>query len=115
MAELDDTEHKQWVAQQRVRQIAGASLTSFVATFGKTESADHYLDKELCKHASFAMDQKLEQKRDVGRGGWWNTDECTINDLRALLREHIEKADMVDVMNLAAMIYARECMAQVDT
>jgi len=109
-----DIEHKQWVAQQRVKQIAGASLTSFVATFGKGEHADRYLDKELCKHAAFAMDQKLEQKRDVGRGGWWNADECSMELLRECLHSHFLKGDMVDVMNFAAMIYARECMDQAD-
>jgi hypothetical protein len=66
-------------------------------------------DERLCQYAKMAMEEKLEEKRLEGRGGWWNSDECSIDSLRQMLREHIEKGDMVDVMNFAAMIYAREC------
>ena len=36
--------------------------------------------------------------------------ECSLEYLKQLLAEHIEKGDMVDVANFAAMIYARESM-----
>ena len=110
--EIDDTEHKQWVVRQHVKKAAGVDLNGFVRTFRGTQHADHYLDRALRNHSSFAMELKLEHKREQGRGGWWDADQCTINDLRELLRDHVEKGDMVDVMNIAAMIYAREAMAQ---
>lgn len=62
----------------------------------------------LVRHAANAMQEKLQLARVKGRGGWWNSDECTIEHLRTLLREHVEKGDMRDVLNLAAMVYVRE-------
>lgn len=69
---------------------------------------DMIADERLVRHAAEAMREKLKLARVRGRGGWWNSDECTIDDLRSLLREHIEKGDMRDVLNLAAMVYVRE-------
>ena len=69
---------------------------------------DMIADDKLVRHAADAMQEKLKLARVKGRGGWWNSDECTIDDLRSLLREHVEKGDMRDVLNLAAMIYVRE-------
>lgn len=68
---------------------------------------DEYMDNELVNEAKKAMELKLEQKRIDGRGGWWSTD-CDTEYLKQLLKEHIDKGDMRDVMNLAAMIYYRE-------
>ena len=69
---------------------------------------DIIADDKLVHYASDAMREKLKLARVRGRGGWWNSDECTIDDLRTLLREHVEKGDMRDVLNLAAMVYVRE-------
>ena len=69
---------------------------------------DMIADDKLVRHAADAMREKLKLARVRGRGGWWNSDECTVDDLRSLLREHIEKGDMRDVLNLAAMVYVRE-------
>lgn len=71
--------------------------------------ADEIMDDRLCHFAYGAMKEKLEVAREKGRGGWWDADRCSLEYLRSLLVEHVEKGDMVDVMNLAAMIYAREC------
>lgn len=71
--------------------------------------ADSVADDRLCQYASMAMKEKLEEKRAEGRGGWWDDSRCSIEVLRKMLAEHVEKGDMVDVMNLSAMIYAREC------
>ncbi len=59
--------------------------------------------------AQIAMAKKLyeKSKRDHS-GGWWNPEECTVNQLRESLKEHVEKGDMVDVMNIAMFIYIRE-------
>jgi len=73
------------------------------------EQAEHYADERLVDYAARAMRCKLDDAREQGRGGWWNEDECSIDYLRDLLVETLTKGDMVDVMNFAAMIYAREC------
>ena len=69
---------------------------------------DELADDALVRHATTAMREKLALARSRGRGGWWNDKECSIDLLRRLLREHVEKGDMRDVMNLAAMVYVRE-------
>lgn len=77
------------------------------------EQYGHYIvDERLCHYAADAMDEKLEISRAKGRGGWWR-EECTIEQLKAMLAEHVDKGDMVDVMNIAAMIWAKEAMAEV--
>lgn len=54
-----------------------------------------------------AMKAKLAKKRDDGRGGWDNPDECSIAFLSELLRDHVAKGDPVDVANFAMMIHQR--------
>lgn len=75
---------------------------------GGRQTYDMIADDKLVLHASEAMREKLKMARVKGRGGWWSDEECTVEHLRSLLREHLEKGDMRDVMNLAAMVYVRE-------
>ena len=84
------------------------SLRSIYRTAAR-EIAEKSADDRLVSYAYMAMREKLEIARATGRGGWWDSETCSIDQLRGLLREHLEKGDMVDVMNFAAMIYAREC------
>jgi len=53
------------------------------------------------------MATKLAKKRDDGRGGWEDKEQCSNALLSRLLREHVEKGDPVDVANLAMMIHQR--------
>ncbi|MBZ4187176.1 hypothetical protein K7B09_12680 [Thermomonas sp. RSS23] len=69
---------------------------------------DELADDRLVQHAANAMREKLALARSRGRGGWWDNTDCTIEHLRSLLRDHVEKGDMRDVLNLAAMVYVRE-------
>jgi|GEM_PF-3709529 len=55
-----------------------------------------------------AMKAKLAKKRDEGRGGWEDKDDCSQLYLSQLLREHVEKGDPVDVGNLAMMLHQRQ-------
>lgn len=72
--------------------------------------ADAEADERLCRYAAHVMKEKLDASRVKGRGGWWDENQCSTDHLRASLRQHVAKGDMVDVMNLAAMVYARECV-----
>jgi hypothetical protein len=72
-------------------------------------------DGMLVRVASSAMDEKLRLSREKGRGGWWDSSTCSIEDLKRMLVEHVDKGDMVDVMNFAAMIYFREVGGSFDT
>jgi len=53
------------------------------------------------------MTKKLELKRRQGRGGW-NGANCDNALLLGMLKDNVEKGDMIDVINLAAMILARQ-------
>ena len=54
------------------------------------------------------MGSKLEISRRKGRGGWSHPTECTNARLIEMLKEHLEKGDFIDVVNLAAMIHYRK-------
>lgn len=64
-------------------------------------------DRELVAYTQKAMREKLAAARQKGRRGWWKKDECTIADLANLLDQALEKGDMIDVINYAAMIEVR--------
>ena len=70
-------------------------------------ASDERADELLLSTAIHAMECKLEKKRNEGFGGWHGP-ECSNEKLKAMLIEHIEKDDMVDIMNFAAMIFVRE-------
>ncbi len=69
-------------------------------------STDHADDLAVDRFA-IAMKQKLAKKREEGRGGWENKDECSAEYLSYSLIQHIWKGDPVDVANFAMMLQQR--------
>jgi hypothetical protein len=68
---------------------------------------DEDADDLLVRLAGEAMLAKLAKKRADGRMGWW-TPRADNAQLKAMLAGHVAKGDMVDVLNIAAMILVRE-------
>lgn len=68
--------------------------------------AQHTDDKAVDRFAA-AMKRKLAQKREEGRGGWDDPEQCSAEYLSNLLRDHVEKGDPLDVGNLAMMLHQR--------
>lgn len=68
---------------------------------------DEDADELLVRLAGEDMLAKLAKKRADGRMGWWTT-SADNRQLRLMLEAHMAKGDMVDVLNLAAMILVRE-------
>jgi len=68
---------------------------------------DVMADERMVEIVEAAMTEKLAVKRMQGRGGW-HTRACSIGALKGMLEEHVEKGDMVDVLNIAGMILARQ-------
>lgn len=64
-------------------------------------------DRILVEMVSHEMRQKLAKKRKDGRSGWFSP-QCSSDQLKNMLLEHIEKGDYVDVINLAGMLLARQ-------
>lgn len=71
------------------------------------ELPDLEADQYLVLRCARAMTAKLATSRAKGRGGW-HTPECDDNNLRKMLLDHVEKGDMVDVLNIAGMILVRQ-------
>ncbi|MCH6203889.1 hypothetical protein L3V16_08535 [Brucella ciceri] len=70
-------------------------------------SSPGHADDLAVDRFAIAMKQKLAKKREEGRGGWENKDECSAEYLSYLLIQHIWKGDPVDIANLAMMLHQR--------
>jgi hypothetical protein len=68
--------------------------------------SDQNADQMLVEKVAHEMGKKLSQKRDAGYKGWHGPN-CTNEILLEALKEHVEKGDMVDVINYAGMILCR--------
>ena len=89
------------MSEMKVKHIA--HLGSKILPTANNQSADIM----LVSIASIAMTEKLKKKRGEGKRDW-HTSPLINDDLLSELRKHVDKGDMVDVMNFAAMIYARQ-------
>lgn len=54
-----------------------------------------------------AMIEKLAKKRDEGRSGWDDPQECTLGMLAEMLVSHLAKGDPVDIANFCMMVWTR--------
>lgn len=70
------------------------------------EMPDETADSILANYTRLEMIGKLRHKRDCGKHGWF-TRICSNELLMESLKEHVEKGDMIDVINIAAMIMFR--------
>ena len=69
---------------------------------------EHEIDQLGVDRFRLAMLEKLAIKRLEGRGGWHDPEQCAVSDLHAMLLDHVEKGDMIDIANFAMMIWNRE-------
>lgn len=67
---------------------------------------DHHNDMDAILQAAGAQAEKMFASLLKGRGGWWKP-ECSPQFLLVELIKHIEKGDMIDVMNFAMMLWFR--------
>jgi len=70
-----------------------------------SEKADHI----LVERTAHIMRERLQEKREDGFSGW-NTPRCSNEDLLRKLEDNLEQGELLDVINLAAMILARRGM-----
>jgi NTP pyrophosphatase (non-canonical NTP hydrolase) len=84
-------------------------LATRMAAYGgiASEPATSNIDELAIDRFAIAMKTKMAIKAKQGRGGWNDKSQCSNAHLSALLREHVEKGDPVDVANLAMMIHQR--------
>jgi hypothetical protein len=95
-----------------VRKTGGARATKLsdqmaTPTVEVAASQAAHFDNDSVEQFAAAMKAKLAKKRDEGRGGWEDKEQCSNAFLSRLLVEHVQKGDPVDVGNLAMMIHQR--------
>ena len=66
------------------------------------------IDKTALALFKAEMGAKLKAKREEGRGGWRDPDQCSIAHLENLLIAHVPKRDWIDVANFCMMLWNRE-------
>lgn len=66
----------------------------------------HHKDDEAVDALAKAMKQKLAKQRAKGYGGW-DGETCSKERLQTLLKECVEKGDVVDVANFCAFLFYR--------
>ncbi len=54
------------------------------------------------------MKAKMAASRAKGRGGWDDPVQCSVEKLAAMLCQHVEKGDPVDIANFAMMVHERQ-------
>lgn len=64
-------------------------------------------DISMIDLVSTAMKEKMHKKALEGRGGWYKLHEVKNEILIKMLKRHVDKGDMIDVLNFAAMIHVR--------
>lgn len=72
-------------------------------------TSDGSIDGLLLECIHRLMSARLAEQREIGFGGW-HTPKCSNEDLMARLKKNLGEGDMLDVINLAAMIHLRKIM-----
>lgn len=71
-------------------------------------------DQHCVNHFAHAMSAKMAVSAAKGRSGWDDRKRVSDNDLRLMLREHVEKGDPIDVANFCMMLYMRGASTRSD-
>ncbi len=72
---------------------------------------DKDIDERSVDIFSLKMKEKLKRAREKGRGGWYNKELCTDEELANLFKEHLSKANkdnFIDLANFLMFLYIRE-------
>lgn len=88
-------------AAQALPEVRAALITAAPQPAAQAQHPDDDAVDKLVE----SMKKKLAEKRAQGRSGW-DTD-CTQQRLSDLLRQHVEKGDVLDVANFCAFLFAR--------
>ncbi|MBV6321974.1 hypothetical protein [Duganella violaceipulchra] len=69
-----------------------------------SKSGDDYHIEQFAK----AMSEKMLSSRAKGRSGWDDPEQCSIENLAAMLCQHVMKGDPVDIANFCMMLHQRD-------
>lgn len=85
-------------------------LRMYELLLGESKGTETTADEMMVAITTINMQDKLELKRETGKGGWWDKEVCSTRELQALLDEQLlkDEVDWIDVMNFAGMLYIRQ-------
>lgn len=101
---IDKESHTAQMIRQDIEKALGVQTQTFLYADFPNEDQ---IDARCVDRISGAMKFKLAQKRNEGRGRWWDRRNCDQSVLSKMLREHVEKGDPLDVANFCMMLYCR--------
>lgn len=96
--------------EEELAEEVAQSMARFKTNIRKLDrpGANVVADMRLVRHATAVMAARLKANReDVRRSSWWEQNVDYLKDELELL---VPAGDIVEILNLAAMIYVRECM-----
>ena len=82
---------------------AASTLRALSARVAELEAEPHWDDHCVNQFAKM-MREKMAASRAKGRSGWADPAKCSVDYLRHLLYEHLDKGDPVDVANFCMML-----------
>lgn len=70
----------------------------------RAERDENHWDDHCVNQFAKMMREKMASSRAKGRSGWDDPSKCSVDHLRHLLYEHLDKGDPVDVANICMML-----------
>lgn len=101
-SECDDVEPGELPAR---RLWENRHALAFATPTNESAREVEHPDDAAVDRFAVAMKAKMARAREKGRGGWDNPARCSVDFLRQLFREHVEKGDPVDVANFCMMLH----------
>lgn len=90
------------------------ALIDRLAEHARADELEAQVDIDAVLQAAVGMADKMAASRDEkGRYGWHQSHMVHIETLMRFLFEHMTKGDMIDVMNLAMMVWLRQDIDQI--
>jgi len=93
-----------WQVHKEALAEANARADRAEAALAAKPSPDEHYDDYCIGQFAKMMSEKMAASRAKGRSGWNDPEKCSVEYLRSLLYEHLDKGDPVDVANFCMML-----------
>lgn len=82
-------------------------LRAYAQEASQSKSEESMIDCAAVLQSALGMVEKMRISSEKGRGGWHDPQRCSLESLTRMFLDHIQKGDMIDVMNFAMMVWSR--------
>lgn len=93
--------------KERLRSAMNTVLRDTKRTHS-SRAKEIYADATLIDAVYNEMGVRLTEARNKGRYGWWDSEVCSVEELRIMRDYALREDDHVSVLNFTAMIALRE-------